>query len=213
MNKTTLLLALICLSPTLSIAQTPIPEAAQAPAVPAQDLSQRPEKERRTHFQALIGPAFLLTGDGGTYLNYGASLTYDLTKDQSGIFSMGLFFLTTTKSDKASGVTLDQTFTAFGLDLLARRIFDSRFYFGSRLGYTAVSANLSDSTTDLSSSGGTFGYGPVLGLEIEASDSMSFNLDVTYMVVNSGTVTGDLGTLKFNTIEAILPRLGLQFHL
>lgn len=194
------------------------PSFAQTPSTQAtgdETANNRPPEshsKKKTHFSLLGGPVFVVTDPSGTYFNWGASISFDLSQNETEHFNLGVFYMTTTKSDRVSSVDVDQSFSLIGIEAIGRKLFGSNVYAGGRFAYTAVTVTATSSTTSLSSSGGSFGVGPVIGVEIPAAENISLNLDLSYISVSEGDVSGDLGSISYDNLGALATRLGVQLH-
>ena len=174
----------------------------------AQDSVAPQNKEQNTEWKrgyagVLFGPVFVTSTGGGTYFGWGGNVGYDVYRDEKGSFALGLIVQTTSRSETISSIKVSSRTTMVGLEILGRHLGGSPIYAGARLGMVPVTISASNATTDLSSSGSSFGVGPVVGFEYEVAPAISLGLDLSYISVSSGTVSGDLGSLKYDGVSAL----------
>jgi opacity protein-like surface antigen len=201
--KNIILFVFILASPVLELSAfaDSIPDASQETMKP--NFREAADTTKKGYAQVLLGPVFVTSKGGGTYFGWGAGMGYDLFSDHTGTTTVGLTIETISRDRKISGFNLKTRTTFVGIDLVGRHLFGSPVYLGGRFGIAPFSIALSNSSTDLSSSGSSFAVGPVLGVEVKVSDSVAIGLDLSYLTVGGGTVDGDLGSLDYDSSNAI----------
>ncbi len=200
MNKTLLIALALIPSSVFAEGTTPVttPAAASDPA-------------ERGVIAVLVGPSFILTGNGGSHFTYGGRASFVVGQDSRSKGSLGVAINTMSNTATAGPATVEAHITFIALEYVAREAWGSGLYFGARAGAGLNNGTLRIGSTAIGLSDTVFAFAPVVGWEARLSKTALLMVDTAWNNIGGGTFMIGSTPVAYDRTAAFTLSAGLGF--